>query len=74
MSKSKKLASVSATSPTMTGTERKDMITLDKISFIHYPVPFQKRGKEVIIALIDFGNKVKSINSTYTKKLDLQIE
>ena len=57
----------------MTGTGKKaqEVIILDQISYIHYPIKFQK-DKATIQALINFGSKVNAMSPAYAKQLGLR--
>lgn len=72
MSVFKILALVSVTFASITVAEKEDMIILDRMLYIHYPVQFGKRGKKVIKALINFDSKVNAITPDYAKYLGLQ--
>lgn len=58
----------------MTDTRKEDVIILDRVSYIHYLVQFQKRGKKITRGLINFINKLSAISPTYTKQLGLQTQ
>lgn len=57
----------------ITTARGEDVIVLYRMPYIHYPIQFQKRGKEVIRALIDSGSKLNAMIPSYTKELSLQI-
>ena len=73
-SKAKKLVSVLATSASLTGADKKaqEVIVLDQVSCIHYPVQFWK-DKATIQALIDSGSKINAMTLAYAKQLGLWI-
>lgn len=73
MFRPKKLGLVSVISTLMTCAKGENIIVLDRVLCIHYPVLFQKRGKKVTKTLIDSGNEVNAITPAYTKQPGLQI-
>ena len=72
--KAKKLVLVLATIASVTGAIKgAPEVILDWVPSIHYPVQFRK-DKEIIRALINFGNKVNAMTPAYTKKLGFQTQ
>lgn len=57
----------------MTGTGRDDVIVLERVPYIYYPVEYRKGSKEVSRALIDSANEINAMTPFYTKQLDLKI-
>lgn len=57
----------------MTDTKRGNVIDLEKLPYIYYPVQFWKRRKEVFRALIESSSDVNAITLVYAKQLGLQI-
>ena len=72
-SKAKKLVSVLATSPSVTGAskEAQEMIVLDWVPCIHYPVQYHK-DKATIQALLDSSSEVNAMTPAYAKQLGFQ--
>lgn len=58
----------------MTNAGKEDMIVLDKLSYIHYPIQSRKEGKKVTRALINNSNEVNAIILAYTQQIDLQTQ
>ena len=48
-------------------------VILDHVSYIHYPIQFQKNKKATIWALINFDSKVNVITPPYVAKLGLKV-
>ena len=69
----KKLVSVPATSALVTGAskEAQEVIVLDRVSCIYYPVQFRKDKGATIWALINSGSKINAITPAYAKQLGL---
>ena len=74
-SQAKKLVSVLATLVSVTGAgeEAQEVIVLDRVPYIHYPVQFRKDKGATIWALINSGSKVNAMTPAYAKQLDLQV-
>ena len=68
----KKLVSVSATSAPVTEASQEDVVVLDWVSCIRYPIWF-KKSKIQVEALIDSGNKVNTMTPAYALKLGLKV-
>ena len=75
-SKTKKLISVLATFALVTSAskEAQEVIVLDHVPCIHYPVQFWKDQGATIWAVIDSGNKVNTMTPAYAMKLGLRIQ
>lgn len=73
MSRPKELASVLAASTLITSTRGKDVMVLNGVLCIQYSFKFQKGGKKVSRALIDYSSEINAINPAYAKQLGLQI-
>ena len=71
-SQAKKLVSVSATFASVTGAskEAQEVIILDRVPYIYYPVQFWK-DKVTIWALIDSGSEINAMTLVYVKQLGL---
>lgn len=57
----------------MTGSKGEDAIILKRVPCIRSLMQLQKKGKEVLRALINSGSKLITMTSAYTKKLGLRI-
>lgn len=55
----------------MTSAKKADMIILDKVIYIYYLVWFQKGGKKVYKAIINFVNEINAMTPVYIKYLGL---
>ena len=75
VSKAKKLVSVLATSALMTGAskEAQEVIVLDWVPCIYYPVQFQQDQRATIQVLSNYGSKVNVMTLAYAKQLGFQI-
>lgn len=51
-----------------------DVIVLEKMPFIYYPVQFRKEGKAVTKALINSDRELNIITLAYAKQLGPQIQ
>lgn len=51
----------------MTDTREENMIILEKLPYIHNPVQFWKRDKEVIKALVHSSSEINKITLAYVK-------
>lgn len=49
----------------MIGTKKKNVIVLDRVSYIYYLVQFRKRGKKITRVLINSNIEVNSMTPTY---------
>ena len=49
-------------------------MALDQVSWLHYPVQFQKDKGAIIWALIDSGSEVNVMTLAYAKKLGLRTQ
>ena len=58
----------------MTGAtmQTQEIIVLECVYYIHYPMQFRKDQRAIIWALVDLGSKVNMITLAYTKQLGLQ--
>ena len=70
LSGAKKQVSVSATSSTVTETNKE--VTLERVPYIYYPLHFRK-DTAGIGALVDLGSEVNTMTPAYAAKLGLQI-
>lgn len=62
-----------AISMPVTEVSKKEKIALAWVSYIHYPLHFQKNSENEICALVNSGSKVNAITPAYLSKLGLQI-
>ena len=71
----KKLVSVSATSALVTGAseEAQEVIILDRVPYIYYPMQFWKDKGATIWVLIDLGSEVNAMTLAYAIKLGHQV-
>ena len=79
----KKLVSVSAISASVTGVSKEAQVTqvaqetweviLDRVSYIHYLVQFQKNKGAIIQALINSGSEINTMAPAYAAKLGLKV-
>lgn len=73
--KSKKLASVLATSASVTGDSKEaPELVLDRVSCIHHLVQFRSDKGATARARIDSGSKVNAITPAYATKLGLTVQ
>ena len=68
----KKLVLVSATSAPVTEASQEDVVLLDRVPCICYPMRFKKSEVQVQ-ALIDTGSKVNAMTPAYALKLGLKV-
>ena len=54
----------------MTETSKEDEVPLQRVLCVYYPILFKKKEVQ---ALIDSGNEVNAMTSTYVSRLSLQI-
>ena len=71
----KKLVSVSATFTLVTGAKEAPKVrVMDQISYICYPMQFQKDKSRDVLALLDFGSKVNAMIPAYKAQLGLKVQ
>lgn len=61
-----------AISALMTDARKEDVIVLDRLPCIYYPIQFRKWGKKVARTLIDSNSEINIITPIYAKQLELQ--
>ena len=67
-----KLVSISATSAPVTKASQEDVVVLDWVTCIRYPIWF-KKSKVQAQALLDSGSKVNAMTLRYALKLGLKV-
>ena len=69
---SKKLVLVLATFASVTGASKENVVILDQVPWIYYPI-WLKKSKNQVQTLINFGSKVNAMIPEYILKLGLKV-